>query len=630
MRYWKKFVACLTALMFIVMMLALAGCQFVVIGPSGSTGSDSASSDSASSDSAGSGGSSADSSGGGAPGEDESGEETEDEIRQSLYEAFELDGIRGLNATLDLRSTESTSDGTRQSESYIEATAAWDDDGVLSADAYYIQEGTYPDGGQSYVYAYGGFARDVDFFDGGYDCYTILASDAVDDSVSSENNVSAIRKYIVDNKDEIIAERQSIDWLSMICDTAGKVGETRQAYFEGLGVLLGAVEQVPAFFGGELDITDTGYTLTYSMEDCIDLFCNYILKGILEAVDEDPAMTCEEFAGLDEIVLLSNLLFADYAAEDMQGLLRVAVKELMATGMGGVPADVVSQIDFNAIFPAITDGQTAGEYLLVCVANFPEIVKGVMHAIGETDTSVVDGLTPRMWMTQFLYAVGRLEVPEDGKLLDAFTQWYTAKKADWAAYGKEASFTLIFDEDRIPVGLDIYILSEQTTAEGGEEPLFLFDGHLDFCYEAPELFDLTGYTYYAGERVIDKTYSDRMEVAVYDDNAAESPVFRELRIETVVSGNGGTVTVTLSDEEGTEVWTGTLSSAQLEIRITLEAEGVPCELRVGSKWVNKKANGEVSFRSIYCLVEGGDDSIYIFGEWDSESFDTESIYQIFD
>ena len=623
MRYWKKFVACLTALMFIVMMLALAGCQFVVIGPSGSTGSDSTSSDSAGSDSAGSGGSSADSSGGGAPGEDESGEETEDEIRQSLYEAFELDDIRGLNATLDLRSTESTSDGTRQSESYIEATAAWDDDGVLSADAYYIQEGTYPDGGQSYVYAYGGFARDVDFFDGGYDCYTILASDAVDDSVSSENNVSAIRKYIVDNKDEIIAERQSIDWLSMICDTAGKVGETRQAYFEGLGVLLGAVEQVPAFFGGELNITDTGYTLTYSMEDCIDLFCNYILKGVLEAVDENPEMTCEEFAELDEIVLMSNLLFADYAAEDMQGLLRVAVKELMAAGMGGVPADVVSQIDFNAIFPAITDGQTAGEYLLVCVANFPEIVKGVMHELGETDTSVVDGLTPRMWMEQLLYAVGRLEVPEDGKLLDAFTQWYTAKKADWAAYGKEASFTLIFDEDRIPVGLDIYILSEQTTAEGGEEPLFLFDGHLDFCYEAPELFDLTGYTYYAGERMPD---AELQEVISWDGFDVESgtDISGLLGATISVRENGGRVVVTLSDDTGV-LATGELFADHLNDQTQITVDGMNCI-------ANFSCNADifidgVRIERVSVSIYSEDESGWLNAVWNSAPFETEPIYE---
>ena len=623
MRYWKKVVACLTALMFIVMMLALAGCQFVVIGPSGSTGSDSTSSDSASSDSAGSGGSSADSSGGGAPGEDESGEETEDEIRQSLYEAFELDGIRGLNATLDLRSTESTSDGTRQSESYIEATAAWDDDGVLSADAYYIQEGTYPDGGQSYVYAYGGFARDVDFFDGGYDCYTILASDAVDDSVSSENNVSAIRKYIVDNKDEIIAERQSIDWLSMICDTAGKVGETRQAYFEGLGVLLGAVEQVPAFFGGELNITDTGYTLTYSMEDCIDLFCNYILKGVLEAVDENPEMTCEEFAELDEIVLMSNLLFADYAAEDMQGLLRVAVKALMTTGMGGVPADVVSNIDFNAIFPAITDGQTAGEYLCVCVANFPEIVKGVMHAIGETDTSVVDGLTPRMWMEQLLYAVGRIEVPEGGKLLDAFTKWYETLKTDWATCGKEASFTLVFDEERIPVGLDIYILAEQTTAAGSEEPLFLFDGHLDFCYEAPELFDLTGYKYYAGERMPD---AELQEVISWNGFDVESGTNISGFLDVTISmrENGGRVVVTLSDNMGV-LATGELFADHLNDQTQITVDGINCI-------ANFSCNAAifidgVQIEGVSVSIYSEDESGWLNAVWNSAPFETEPIYE---
>lgn len=626
MRYWKKFVACLTALMFIVMMLALAGCQFVVIGPSGSTGSDSASSDSAGSDSAGSGGSSADSSGGGAPGEDESGEETEDEIRQSLYEAFELGDIRGLNATLkSVGSGSMIANGEygadARQELYTEATAAWDDDGVLSADAYYIQRDKSLNGNG--LYAYGGFARNVDFFDGGYECYTILASDAVDDSASLEDSVSAIRKYIVDNQDEIIAESHSIDWLSMICDTAGNVGETRQAYFEALGVLLGVMEQVPAFFGGGLEITETGYTLTYSMEACIDLFCNYILKGVLEAVDENPEMTCEEFAGLDEIVLLSDMLFADYAAEDMQGLLRVAVKELMVTGMGGVPADVVSKIDFNAIFPAITDGQTAGEYLRACVADFQNIVRSVMHELGETDTSVVDGLTPRMWMEQLLYAVGKIEVPEDGKLLDAFTKWYQDVKADWAAYGEEASFTLIFNSDRVPVGLDIYISAEKETVGDDMGFTFLLDGHLDFCYEAPELFDLTGYKYYAGERMPDAELQDVISWDGFDVESG-TDISGLLGATISVRENGGRVVVTLSDDTGV-LATGELFADHLNDQTQITVDGMNCI-------ANFSCNADifidgVRIERVSVSIYSEDESGWLNAVWNSAPFETEPIYE---
>lgn len=622
MRYWKKFVACLTALMFIVMMLALAGCQFVVIGPSGSTGSDSTSSDSTASDSVGSGGSS----GGSVPGEDESGEETEDEIKQSLYEAFELDDIRGLNATLkSVGSGSMIANGEygadARQELYTEATAAWDDDGVLSADAYYIRRDKSLNGNG--LYAYGGFARNVDFFDGGYECYTILASDAVDDSASLEDSVSAIRKYIVDNQDEIIAESHSIDWLSMICDTAGNVGETRQAYFEALGVLLGAVEQVPAFFGGGLEITETGYTLTYSMEACIDLFCNYILKGVLEAVDENPEMTCEEFAGLDEIVLLSDMLFADYAAEDMQGLLRVAVKELMVTGMGGVPADVVSKIDFNAIFPAITDGQTAGEYLRACVADFQNIVRSVMHELGETDTSVVDGLTPRMWMEQLLYAVGKIEVPDDGKLLDAFTKWYQDVKADWAAYGEEASFTLIFNNDRVPVGLDIYISAEKETVGDDMGFTFLLDGHLDFCYEAPELFDLTGYKYYAGERMPDAELQDVISWDGFDVESG-TDISGLLGATISVRENGGRVVVTLSDDTGV-LATGELFADHLNDQTQITVDGMNCI-------ANFSCNADifidgVRIERVSVSIYSEDESGWLNAVWNSAPFETEPIYE---
>lgn len=627
MRYWKKFVACLTALMFIVMMLALAGCQFVVIGPSGSTGSDSTSSDSAgsdstASDSVGSGGSS----GGGVPGEDESGEETEAEIKQSLYEAFELDDIRGLNATLkSVGSGSMIANGEygvdARQELYTEATAAWDDDGVLSADAYYIQRDKSLNGNG--LYAYGGFARNVDFFDGGYECYTILASDAVDDSASLEDSVSAIRKYIVDNQDEIIAESHSIDWLSMICDTAGNVGETRQAYFEALGVLLGAVEQVPAFFGGGLEITETGYTLTYSMEACIDLFCNYILKGVLEAVDENPEMTCEEFAGLDEIVLLSDMLFADYAAEDMQGLLRVAVKELMVTGMGGVPADVVSKIDFNAIFPAITDGQTAGEYLRACVADFQNIVRSVMHELGETDTSVVDDLTPRMWMEQLLYAVGKIEVPDDGKLLDAFTKWYQDVKTDWAAYGEEASFTLIFNSDKVPVGLDIYISAEKETVGDDMGFTFLLDGHLDFCYEAPELFDLTGYKYYAGERMPDAELQDVISWDGFDVESG-TDISGLLGATISVRENGGRVVVTLSDDTGV-LAAGELFADHLNDQTQITVDGMNCI-------ANFSCNADifidgVRIERVSVSIYSEDESGWLNAVWNSAPFETEPIYE---
>ena len=616
MKYGKKLLVCLAAVALILSAFVLSACQFVLGGPGSGSGSVSGSS-------------------GGGPGGDTPAEETEAELRQSLYDAVELDGVRGLVATLTVDQGGTAIDPSGLTDerdlNYMEATAAWNDDGVFGADAYTVSKHRQSaDGPVSYL-QYGGFARDVDFYGGGYNCYTVQPYD-LEETEPSPETVGAVREYIAENKADIVADRSSVDWLENISFTSDQIGEERQDFLDALAVFLGAVEQLPAYFGGEVDATDTGYTLTYSLWDCADLFVENVLTGVLEAVDEDPAMTCGEFSELTEIIALTNRLFAGYSAEDMYGLLRIAIKELMMTSMG-VSAEEVAKVDFDAAFPVPPSGQSAGGYLRSCVAAFPSIAEEIVTMLGNMSEDVaqdIDSLTPHMWMEGFLSGLFGIVPDEEQSLGDAFAEWYEGKKSDWESYGNDEYFVLIFNEDRTLTGLDIYISAEKASTEEEVGFTLLLDGHLDFCYEAPALFDLTGYRYYAGERVLDKTYEE--EVMLYGSDLEGMSVTETFSARVSVENNGRLATVVLSDGDAV-LWTEEISAADLfdqrEISAEIEWQGSVFALRCSAA-LAVASSGDARMRSIALSFEQIESSggVYYDPASVQVAFDSESIYDV--
>ncbi len=626
MKKTKRWLACLVALLFLLSAVFLAGCQFrVSSGPeSGSSGTEQGGS------SGGSGGS------GGSPGGDPS---VGQDLDEALKQAFELDGVRGLSGSIyvaesssilaggDTEEGASGSGGMLSVTQYIEGQAALHEDGTVDADIYTIGESESESERSETVY--GAYVRGIDAYGGGGDVYVVSAGDVIDGEASLAENAAAVRQYVTDGKESIVFSCEGERMLDAFLGVSAAAGETRQDFLAAFAVLLGAVEQIPACFEGEAAETADGYTLSYRLKDCADVFYKGIFKGVLQAADEDADMTWAEFAELPQIVALTDCLFADSDAEEMYGLLRITLKNFMVL-LSGESVDAFDGLDFTEILPAPGKTQSGAEYLRACVGDLHAIMKKIMTEFGDLDEDTeaqIDGMTPRVALSAFLSEIFGVFAEEGEKMSVAFDSWYEEATANWEKYGKEASLVLSFDGEKVPTGLSLCIEAENAAADPSEGFAFSLDCTLEFSYELPALLDLTGYTCQTGTQIKNAVYEGDLTLTDWGGTVSYPWKFR-----VEVRENGRELGLALYDEAGQSVWEKSMTENDTSGSMpSFACKGGKCFITISP---NFTSSGEDSwFISVLCSVriEGAEPIPGVVAELTGQctlsGFEEEGVYE---
>lgn len=554
MKYGKKLIACLAALVFALSAFALSACRT-------QEGSDS------------SGGASS----GGV-------QMTEEELEKSLLQSLTPDKICGLRATRHEKRWQSRD----YSEFYSETTAARDEDGVFGADLYRTERrGTGEPGsdavewgGPPYISA--AFFRDIDFYDGDLgEVYTLSEEGSAETDLMQEN-IAALQEYIADGEDVLFLRESATRRFERLA------GETRQDFLAACGVIADAFGQMFALFDGEAAAADGGYTLTYNLRDCAEELYEGVLKDFLRKMDDDPGMTWTEFAELSQIIALSDRLFADASAEDMHVFLRVAVKAFL-TWTYNVSADAIEAADLNAVLPVPGKTQSGASYLRACLASLPEIMEEVMEIVG--DPGAMFTLTPYEAVSSavrdFLYMLGSGSGATEGSLEGRFVSCIEGLSVFWEKYGKEAALSLCFDGEKRLTRVDLCIDFDAGEASDTPEALrWNLSYRLDFFYESPALFDLAEYRCITGEKLVDKVYKGEIELTGYDFETSV-PVGGALGVDISVADGGERMTIVLSDN-GAVIWTGDISVSDLSNGILMSEftwRGERFNVRAGARGI---------------------------------------------
>lgn len=522
MKYGKKLIACLAALVFALSAFALSACRT-------QKGSDS------------SGGASS----GGV-------QITEEELEKSLLQSLTPDKICGLRAT---RHEKLWQDGRDYSDFCSETTVAGNEDGVFGADLYQTERRGICEAGSDAVewdgpaYVSAAFFRDIDFYDGDLgEVYTLSETGSAETDLMQEN-IAALQEYIADGKEDVLFRRESAT-----AEFKPFAGETRQDFLAACGLVTDAFGQIFALFDGEAAVTDGGYTLTYSLRDCAEELYEGMIKNFLQKMDDDPDMTWTEFAELSQIIALSDRLFADASAEDMHVFLRVAVKAFL-TWTYNVSADAIEAADLGAILPAPGKTQSGAGYLRACLARLPEIVKEIAgkfeNEIGFVGDQI-DSVTPYKAVSFVLPHLGG----DLGYSLEAnFASLYEGLSVYWEKYGREAVLVFRFDAAKRLAGVDLCIDFDAREASDMPETVLNVSYRLDFLYEPPALFDLAGYRCHAGEKLKDGVYEGEIELSGHTLETG-APVGAALGVG--ISLADGNMTISLSDGDDV-LWTGVMS-----------------------------------------------------------------------
>ncbi len=595
MKYGKKLIACLAALVFALSAFALSACRT-------QEGSDS------------SGGASS----GGV-------QMTEEELEKSLLQSLTPDKICGLRAT---RHEKLWQDGRDYSDFCSETTVAGNEDGVFGVDLYQTERRGICEPGSDAVewdgpaYVSAAFFRDIDFYGGDLgEIYTVSETGLAETDLMQEN-IAALQEYIADGKEDVLFRRESAT-----AEFKPFAGETRQDFLAACGLVADAFGQIFALFDGEAAVTDGGYTLTYSLRDCAEELYEGMIKNFLRKMDDDPDMTWTEFAELSQIIALSDRLFADASAEEMHVFLRVVIKAFLTWG-AGCPADKIEAADLNAVLPVPGKTQSGASYLRACLASLPEIMEEVMKIVG--DPGAMFTLTPYEAVSSavrdFLYMLGSGSGATEGSLEGRFVSCIEGLSVFWEKYGKEAALALCFDGEKRLTRVDLCIDFDAGEASDTPEALrWNLSYRLDFFYESPALFDLAEYRCITGEKLVDKGYKGEIELTGYDFETSV-PVGGALGVDISVADGGERMTIALSDD-GAVIWTGDISVSDLSNGILMSE----------FTWRGERFNVRAGARGIFrTILPGIIDRLPVVGDFGQilctylgilqTSFSVESVY----